>query len=305
MAVPLWIWAAVVASIVAALLIDLLVFHRDAHAVSVREAGITSALWITIGVAFGVGLWLVAGGDRGGEYFAGYLIEKALAVDNIFVFAVILGAFAIPPAQQHRVLFFGVLGALVLRAGFIAAGSSLLSTFTWVMYVFGAFLVFTGVRLAMGKGHDVDPSRNPLVRFLQSRFGIGAFGAALIAIETADIVFAVDSIPAIFAVTDEPFIVFTSNAFAILGLRALYFLLADAVQRFEHLGKGLAAILVFVGVKMLAVDVVHVPVAASLAVIVTILGIAVGASMLSNTRRRSAAEVEVEAGVEVEAEVEV
>ena len=297
MAVPLWIWAAVVASIVAALLIDLLVFHRDAHAVSVREAGITSALWITIGVAFGVGLWLVAGGDRGGEYFAGYLIEKALAVDNIFVFAVILGAFAIPPAQQHRVLFFGVLGALVLRAGFIAAGSSLLSTFTWVMYVFGAFLVFTGVRLAMGKGHDVDPSRNPLVRVLQSRFGIGAFGAALIAIETADIVFAVDSIPAIFAVTDEPFIVFTSNAFAILGLRALYFLLADAVQRFEHLGKGLAAILVFVGVKMLAVDVVHVPVAASLAVIVTILGIAVGASMLSNTRRPSAAEVEAEVEV--------
>ena len=293
MDVPVWIWAAVVASIVAALLVDLLVFHRDAHAVSVREASITSAFWIALGIAFGVGLWIVAGGDRGGEYFAGYLIEKALAVDNIFVFAVILGAFAIPPKQQHRVLFFGVLGALVLRAGFIAAGSSLLSTFTWVMYVFGAFLVFTGVRLAMGKGHEIDPSQNPLVRFLQSRFGIGAFGAALIAIETADIVFAVDSIPAIFAVTDEPFIVFTSNAFAILGLRALYFLLADAVQRFEHLSKGLAAILVFVGVKMLVVDVVHLPVAASLAVIVTILAIAVGASMLS--AQRQAPRVEVDA----------
>jgi tellurite resistance protein TerC len=283
--VPLWIWAAVVASIVVALLVDLLVFHRDAHAVTVREAGVTSALWITLGVAFGVGVWFVAGGDRGGEYFAGYLIEKALAVDNIFVFAVILAAFAIPPAQQHRVLFFGVLGALVLRAGFIAAGASLLSTFSWIMYVFGAFLVLTGVRLAMGKGHDIDPSRNPLVRFLQSRFGIGAFGAALIAIETADIVFAVDSIPAIFAVTDEPFIVFTSNAFAILGLRALYFLLADAVQRFEHLDKGLAAILVFVGGKMLAVDILHVPVAASLAVIVTILAIAVGASQLARSTR--------------------
>ena len=292
MDVPLWIWAAVVAAIVAALLVDLLVFHRDAHAVSAREAGITSALWIAVGVAFGVGVWIIAGGDRGGEYFAGYLIEKALAVDNIFVFAVILGAFAIPPAQQHRVLFFGVLGALVLRAGFIAAGASLLSTFSWVMYVFGAFLVLTGVRLAMGKGHHIDPSRNPLVRVLQSRFGIGAFGAALIAIETADIVFAVDSIPAIFAVTEEPFVVFTSNAFAILGLRALYFLLADAIQRFEHLGKGLAAILVFVGVKMLAVDVVHLPVAASLGVIVSILAIAVGASLVSSQRKVIAVEVE-------------
>jgi len=282
----------VVASIVAALLVDLLVFHRDAHAVSVREASITSALWITLGVAFGIGVWIVAGGDRGGEYFAGYLIEKALAVDNIFVFALILGAFAIPPASQHRVLFFGVLGALVLRAGFIAAGASLLGTFSWIMYVFGAFLVFTGVRLARNKGHDMDPLRNPLLRFLRYRVRIGAFGAALIAIETADIVFAVDSIPAIFAVTDEPFIVFTSNAFAILGLRALYFLLADAIKRFQHLGKGLAAILLFVGVKMLAVDILHVPVAASLGVIATILATAIGASLLSSTGETPAVEVE-------------
>jgi len=300
-----------VASIVAALLVDLLVFHRDAHAVSAKEAGISSAIWIAVGVAFGIGVWIIAGGDRGGEYFAGYLIEKALAVDNIFVFAVILGAFAVPPKLQHRVLFFGVLGALVLRAAFIAVGASLLSTFSWVMYVFGAFLVFTGIRLAMGKGHEPKPTENIMVRGLRriipvtdeydgqhflvrrnTRLVATPLLAVLLLIETSDIVFAVDSIPAIFAVTGEPFIVFTSNAFAILGLRALYFLLADAMHRFEHLGKGLAAILLFVGVKMLAVDVVHLPVAVSLGVILTILAIAVGASLLSSQRRPTAVEVE-------------
>jgi tellurite resistance protein TerC len=198
------------------------------------------------------------------------------------------------------VLFYGVLGALVLRAGFIAAGASLLDSFAWVMYLFGAFLVFTGVRLALGKAHDTDPSKNILVRGLRRvipvtsdyegqrffvRRGARLFAtpllAVLVAIESTDIVFAVDSIPAIFAVTDEPFIVFTSNAFAILGLRALYFLLADAVHRFRYLGKGLAAILVFVGVKMLLLEVVHVPIAASLAVIASILVVAVGASTLT------------------------
>jgi tellurite resistance protein TerC len=304
------VWAAVVASIVIALLVDLLVFHRDAHEVSMREAAVTSALWIAVGVAFGVGVWLVGGGERGGEWFAGYLIEKALAVDNIFVFAVILSTFAVPPALQHRVLFFGVLGALVLRAGFIAAGASLIGAFSWVMYLFGAFLVLTGARLARGKGHDIDPSRNVLVRTLRriipvtdayenQRFFVKRGGrlwatpmfAVLLAVESSDVVFAVDSIPAIFAVTDDPFIVFTSNAFAILGLRALYFLLADAVDRFRYLGKGLAAVLVFVGTKMLLVDVVHVPIAISLAAIATILAIAVGTSLRAVRRERTVVEV--------------
>jgi len=195
------------------------------------------------------------------------------------VFAVILGAFAIPPARQHRLLFFGVLGALVLRGAFIAVGASLLGTFAWVMYLFGGFLVLTGIRLARGNEHQVDPTRNPVLRLLQGRLGLTTFGAALVAIETTDVVFAMDSIPAVFAVTDDPFIVFSSNAFAILGLRALYFLLADAVQRFRYLGKGLAAVLVFVGAKMLLADVVHVPIAASLLVIVALLTVAITASL--------------------------
>ena len=279
MDVPLVVWLAVIGGIVAALLTDLFVFHRDAHEVTMREAAISSAVWIAIGVAFGAGVWFVGGGERGGEWFAGYLIEKALAVDNIFVFAVILGAFTIPPARQHRLLFFGVLGALVLRGAFIAVGSSLLGAFSWVMYLFGGFLVLTGMRLARGNEHTVDPQRNPVLRLLQRRFGLTTFGAALVAIETTDVVFALDSIPAVFAVTDDPFIVFSSNAFAILGLRALYFLLADAVQRFRYLGKGLAAVLVLVGTKMLLTDVVHVPIAASLLAIVAILAVAVTASL--------------------------
>src|SRR4051794_35528263 len=298
MDVPLWAWFAVVAGVVALLLIDLLVFHRDAHEVTMREALRSSALWIAIGVSFGIGVWVVAGPESGGEWFSGYLIEKALAVDNIFVFAVILTAFAVPKALQHRVLFFGVLGALVLRGVFIAAGATLLSTFSWMMYVFGAFLVFTGVKLARGAEHTSDPLNSRSVRLARrvipitddydgSRFFVRRDGrrwatpllAVLVAIETSDLVFAVDSIPAIFAVTDEPFIVFTSNAFALLGLRALYFLLAGAVDRFAFLGLGLAAVLVFVGAKMLLIDVVHVPIGLSLGIIVAILAIAIGASL--------------------------
>ncbi len=287
MDVPLWLWFAVVGAITVALLLDLLVFHRDAHEVSGREAAITSGAWIALGLAFGAGVWIVAGPTHGGEWFAGYAIEKALATDNIFVFAVILGAFAIPREQQHRLLFFGVLGALLLRGAFIAAGAALLDTFSWVLYLFGAFLVFTGVRLARGNDHEVHPERNVLLRVLRTRLRLGAWGAALVAIETTDVVFAADSIPAVFAVTDEPFIVFTSNAFAILGLRALYFLLADAVQRFEHLDKGLAAVLVFVGVKLLVADIVHVPIAVSLAVIVVLIGGAIVASQVTARSTRS------------------
>ena len=310
MDVPLWVWAAASTAIVAALLIDLLVFHRDAHEVTMREAAISSGVWIAVGVAFGVGVAVIGGGDRGGEWFTGYLIEKALAVDNIFVFAVILSAFAVPPALQHRVLFFGVVGALVLRAVFIAVGATLIDTFSWTMYLFGALLLVTGVRLARGKSEAHDPNRNVLVRALGrvmpvtrhyegQRFFVRRNGkwlatpllAALVAIESSDVVFAVDSIPAIFTVTDDAFIVFTSNAFAILGLRSLYFLLADALHRVKHLGKGLAAILVFIGVKMLVIDVVHVSVPVSLAVIATILAVAVGASWRENVPGPLVAEV--------------
>jgi tellurite resistance protein TerC len=297
MDVPLWVWVAASTAIVAALLIDLLVFHRDAHVVTMREAAITSGVWIAVGVAFGAGVAVIGGGEQGGEWFTGYLIEKALAVDNIFVFAVILGAFAVPPALQHRVLFFGVVGALLLRAVFIGVGAALIETFSWTMYLFGALLLVTGVRLARGKSEARDPNRNVLVRALGrvmpvtqnyegQRFFVCRNGkwlatpllAALVAIESSDVVFAVDSIPAIFSVTDDTFIVFTSNAFAILGLRSIYFLLAGALDRVKHLGKGLAAILVFIGVKLLLIDVVHVSVPVSLAVIAAILAIAVAAS---------------------------
>lgn len=297
MDVPIWAWAAVTGAILAMLLLDLLVFHRHAHEVTTREAAISSAIWVSIGLAFGVLIWTVYGATAGGEYYAGYLIEKSLSIDNIFVFAMLLGYFAVPPALQHRVLFWGVLGALVFRAIFIAAGAALLESFHWTIYVFGVFLVLTGIRMARHDDAEVHPERNPMLKLLRrftpitteyhgQRFFVkqGAkrvatpLLAVLIAIETTDVLFAVDSIPAIFAITDEPFLVFTSNAFAILGLRALYFLLAGMISRFTYLKIGLAAVLVFVGTKMLLTDVLHLPVYASLAVIATVLTVSIVAS---------------------------
>jgi tellurite resistance protein TerC len=299
MDVPLYVWAATLGVIAAMLALDLLVLHRDAHEVSMREAALTSAMWVALGVAFGVGVWVVAGGTFSGEYFAGYLIEKSLSVDNIFVFALIFGYFSVPAKYQHRVLFWGVVGALVMRAGFIAAGATLLDRFSWTVYVFGAFLLVTGVRMARQGDDHVDPSRNPLLRLLRrrvpmtegyegQRFVVRRAGrflatpmlAVLLVVETTDVVFAVDSIPAIFAVTDEPFLVFTSNAFAILGLRALYFLLAGMITRFAYLKIGLAAVLAFVGVKLLLTHVVHLPIWLSLGVIAAILGTALVASLV-------------------------
>jgi tellurite resistance protein TerC len=307
--VPLFAWGAVAALIVAMLLLDLLVFHRDAHEVTMREAATSSAMWVALGLAFGAVVWMVWGGDRAGEYYAGYLIEKSHSVDNIFVFALLFSFFAVPAAFQHRLLFWGVLGALVFRGLFIAAGAALLENFHWVIYVFGGFLVWTGVRMARHGDAEVHPERNPVLRLLRrvmpvtdayvgTRFFVRRdhrtwatpLFAVLVAIETTDVLFAVDSIPAIFAVTDEPFIVFTSNAFAILGLRALYFLLAGLMDRFVYLKYGLAAILVFVGVKMLLVDVWHIPIALSLAVIAAVLGVSVALS-LRVTRAEPAKEV--------------
>lgn len=303
MNVPLWAWAAVSALIVGVLLVDLLVVHRDAHEVSMREAAWSSAAWVALGVGFGAVVWATAGGDRAGEYFAGYLIEKSLSVDNIFVFALLFSYFGVPAAYRHRLLFWGVLGALVFRGVFIAGGAALLESFGWVIYVFGAFLVVTGVKMARHGNQEVHPERNVVLRLVRrvvpvtdsyhgTRFFLRQAGrtvatplfAVLVAIETADILFAVDSIPAIFAVTDEPFLVFTSNAFAILGLRALYFLLAGMMDRFVYLHYGLAAILVFVGIKMMIVDVWHVPIALSLAVIAAVLAFAVVVSLRTTQR---------------------
>lgn len=297
MDVSVWAWTAVLAVIVAMLAIDLFA-HRTAHVVGVREAALWSALWVTLGLGFGGVVWWAYGAQAGGEYYAGYLIEKSLAVDNVFLFALIFTYFAVPREYQHRVLFYGVLGALVFRAIFIAGGAVLISSFGWVLYVFGAFLVYTGWRMFRHRGEQVDPGRNRVLRLAKrwipstdeyhgQRFWVRKAGRwvatplffVLVMVETTDVIFAVDSIPAIFAVTQEPFLVFTSNAFAILGLRALYFLLADLMHRFVYLTIGLAAILVFVGVKMLLLDVYKVPIWLSLSVIATCVALSVVVSL--------------------------
>ena len=297
MDVPLWAWAAVLAVILAMLAVDLFA-HRTAHVVSVKEAATWSAVWVSLGLAFGGVVWWAYGAQAGGEYFAGYLIEKSLAVDNVFVFALIFTFFAVPREYQHRVLFYGVLGALIFRAVFIAGGAVLIENFAWILYLFGAFLVYTGWKMFRHRDDELDPSRNPVLRWAKKRvpstdeyhgqkFWVKKAGTwvatplffVLVMVETTDIIFAVDSIPAIFAVTQDPFLVFTSNAFAILGLRAMYFLLADLIHRFVYLKAGLAAILVFVGVKMLLLDVYKVPIWLSLLVIATCISIAVLASL--------------------------
>ncbi len=303
MDVPFILWVALLAGIVAMLMVDLFM-HRDAHEISVKEAGIWSAVWVGIGLAVGAAIWWAYGSEFGLQYFAGYLIEKSLAVDNVFVWAVLLGFFAVPPRYQHRVLFYGVVGALVFRAIFIAAGSALIASAAWILYVFGAFLILTGVRMLMQRNEHVDPSRSRTLRafrrlipstdeFDGQRFVTRRAGrwlatpllAVLVVVEVTDIIFAVDSIPAIFAVTQEPFLVFASNALAILGLRAMYFLLADLMHRFVYLKVGLSLVLVWVGVKMIVSHGLFViPTALSLAVVVGILATAVGASLFATRR---------------------
>lgn len=296
MVVPLWAWAAVLGVILMMLAVDLFA-HRRAHVVGVREAAVWSAVWVALGLGFGAIVWWTWGSEFAAQYFAGYVIEKSLAVDNVFVFAIIFGYFAVPREYQHRVLFYGVLGALVFRAVFIAAGSVLIASFAWILYVFGAFLVATGVRMALHRNETIDPDRSIVLRLFRKlmpttdqyhgqKFLIRQAGrwvatpllAVLVLVEVTDIVFAVDSIPAIFAVTQQPFLVFTSNAFAILGLRAMYFLLADLMHRFIYLKLGLALVLVWVGVKMLLLDLYKIPTNLSLAVVALLLTVAVAAS---------------------------
>jgi len=285
------------------LALDLGVFHRKAHAPSMREAAGWTAIWITLASLFGIGIFATRGAEQGLAFFAGYLIEYSLSMDNIFVFVLIFTFFAVPPAYQHRVLFWGILGALVMRGVMIAVGAALIKQFHPIIYVFGAFLIFTGIRMAMHRDEEIHPEHNPLIRLVKrvlpvtheyhgQRFFVRQAGKlaatplliALLMVETTDLIFAIDSIPAIFAVTQDPFIVYTSNVFAILGLRSLYFLLRGAVDKFHYLKQSLAAVLVFVGVKMVLTDLYKIPVGLSLVVIAALLGVGILASLLRARR---------------------
>jgi tellurite resistance protein TerC len=267
------VWVAFLAFVSVLLVADLLLVHRTAHVISTKEAAIESAVWIAIGLSFTGVMFFWHGGDAAGEYISGYLIEKSLSVDNVFVWALIMSYFAVPREYQFRVLFWGVFGALVLRFAFILVGTELLNRFEWMLFVFGAFLLITAVRLVRHDDTEVHPENNPVLKLVRkvvpstTRYdGQKLFTvqngkrlatpllAVLVVVETSDVVFAVDSIPAILAVSREQFIVFSSNAFAILGLRALYFLLADLRDRFDYLQQGLAVILAFVGVKMIIAE---------------------------------------------------
>ena len=289
-----WYWyVAFLAFVVAMLVVDLRAFHGEEHEPTLKESGTWVVIWMGLGILFGVFVYFFAddGASTAGEYFAGYLIEKALSVDNMFVFVVIFSYFNIPRAKQHQVLFYGILGALVFRGIFIAAGVALIHNFEWIIYLFGAFLIYTAYRIAKGEAEEIHPEDNKVLQFFQRKFptttkfdGQKLFIVengkrlatplfiTLVFIEFTDILFAIDSIPAIFGVTDDAFIILTSNVFAILGLRALYFLLAGAVSRLHLLRYGLGIILAFVGVKMLlgAVD-VHIPIWASLLFITVVL----------------------------------
>jgi tellurite resistance protein TerC len=293
-----WVWGVFLAVVVVLLVADLLLVHKTAHVISTKEAAIESAIWISIGVSFTFFVWGVWGGQAAGEYISGYLIEKSLSVDNVFVWAIIMSYFAVPRAYQFRVLFWGVFGALVLRFVFIFAGVELLNRFEWMLFVFGGFLIITAVRLLRHDDEEIHPEHNPVLKLVrrvvpstseyhgQSMFTridgkklATPLFAVLVVIETSDVIFAVDSIPAILAVSRDTFIVFSSNAFAILGLRALYFLLADLRDKFDYLQPGLAVILAFVGVKMIVAEWYHIPTFASLGVIALVLTVAIAASI--------------------------
>ena len=296
-----WLWGAFNLFVLAMLAVDLFVFHREAHEVRPKEAAAWSVVWVALALVFGAGVSVFMGREAGLQYFAGYVIEKALSVDNIFVFVLIFSFFRVPARYQHRVLFWGVLGALVMRGAMIAAGAFLIARFHWILYVFGAFLVITGIRMIRQKEAELHPDSNPVIRLVrrvipvtptyagQKFFVREHAGGRLLAtplfvvlalVETTDLIFAVDSIPAIFAVTQDVFIVYSSNVFAILGLRALYFLLADVIQRFHYLKLGLSSVLMFVGVKMLIADVYKIPIGLSLGIILLLIASATFASWL-------------------------
>ena len=299
MVFPVWAWVVFGAFVLLMLALDLFVLHRNAKEISFREAAVLSAFWVALALLFGILVWIWAGPTTAGEYYAGYIIEKALSVDNVFVFALLFTYFTVPVQYQYRVLFWGVVGALALRAVFILIGAELLETYDWMVYLFGAFLIYTGIRMARHSNREVRPERNPVLRLLRRILPMtdGYRGqkllvrergklmatpllAVLVAVETTDVVFAVDSIPAIFAITTNSFVVWTSNAFAILGLRALYFMLAGLMQRFVYLSLGLSVVLVFVGAKFIWSDLFgKVPIWVSLPFIATVLAVSIGASL--------------------------
>jgi len=304
-------WAGFLALVGVLLAVDLGVFHREAHEVGRKEALIWSVVWIGLALLFNAGVYLVQGPEQGLAWTTGYVVEKSLSVDNIFVFVLVFQAFNVPPAYQHRVLFWGILGAIVMRAILIAAAGILLKTLHFTVYLFGAFLVFTGLRFLREEEHEPDLRRSRVLRLARrmfpvtdgyrgQRFFVREHGVryatplfmVLIFVELTDLAFAVDSVPAIYAITDDPFIVFTSNIFAILGLRALYFVIAGYLRSIRYLRPALAAILVFVGAKMLASDVYKVHPGVSLAVIVGILFLAVLASWWVQRRGGPAAAAE-------------
>ena len=300
------LWIAFNVFVLGMLAIDLGIFHRKAHAVSLKEAGLWSCIWIGLALIFNIGVYYLWGQEKALEFLTGYVIEKSLSVDNLFVFLMVFQYFNTPAQYQHRILFWGIVGALVLRAIFIITGAALLSNFHWMIYVFGGFLVVTGIKMFLQGDEKIEPEKNPVVQLFQrmipvtheyhgQNFFILKDGkrhatlmmVVLIVVETTDVIFAVDSIPAIFAITTDPFIVYTSNVFAILGLRALYFMLAGIMELFVYLKVGLSFVLVFVGVKMLLVDIYKIPIGASLGVIGGILLLSILASLAS--RRRAAA----------------
>jgi len=309
----IWLWIGFNLFVLSLLALDLGVFHRHAHKVSIKEATIWSIVWITMAMVFNLGLYLFwdkvspnssySNSEAALAFFTGYLIEKSLSVDNIFVFVLIFTFFAVPAIYQHRVLFWGILGALIMRGALIAVGAVLLKEFHWIIYIFGAFLIFTGIRMAIHRNEEMHPEQNPVVKLLRriipvaenyegDHFFIRRAGKllatplflVLLIVESTDLVFAVDSIPAIFAVTNDPFIVYTSNVFAILGLRSLYFLLAGVLDKFYYLKLGLSFVLAFVGTKMVIVDIYKIPVGLSLGVIASILAISVVVSLLRSRR---------------------
>jgi tellurite resistance protein TerC len=293
------------------LALDLGVFHRKAHTVSIKEASIWSVVWVCLAMIFNVAVYFAWGSEKALEFLTGYVIEKSLSVDNLFVFLMIFQYFNTPSQYQHRVLFWGILGALILRAIFIATGSALLSNFHWMIYVFGGFLVVTGIKMYLQGDEKIEPEKNPVVRLFErwvpiirkydgQKFFIRREGKSyatllmlvLIVVETTDVIFAIDSIPAIFAITDDPFIVYTSNVFAILGLRALYFMLAGVMEMFVYLKVGLSFVLCFVGAKMMLADIYKIPIGASLAVIGGVLLLSIIASRLIKPKKPEARQLE-------------
>ncbi len=304
-----WLWIGFNVFVLAMLALDLGVFHRKSHVVSLKESLTWTTVWVTLALVFNVGVWHFAGPQKGLEFFTGYVIEKSLSVDNVFVIALLFSYFAVPPVYQHKVLFWGILGALVMRAIMIVAGAALIAKFAWIIYIFGGFLLLTGIKMMVKREEEIHPERNPVVKWFKrmmpvtsdyrgDRFFVREGGirqatplfVVLLLVEFTDLIFAVDSIPAIFAVTTDPFIVYTSNVFAILGLRSLYFALGGVMDKFHYLKIGLGAVLTFVGVKMLlAHSAWPIPTFTSLGVIVLILTTAVVASLLRARRIKTVA----------------